>query len=52
VPGRGVFNHPMGPKAGAASLRQGWEAFKKGLTLEEYARHHPELRAAMEAFGS
>jgi ribulose-bisphosphate carboxylase large chain len=52
VPGRGVFNHPMGPQAGAASLRQGWEAFQQGLTLEEYARNHPELRAAIEAFGS
>jgi ribulose 1,5-bisphosphate carboxylase large subunit-like protein len=41
VLGRGVFNHPMGPKAGAASLTQGWEAFQKGLTLEEYACNHP-----------
>jgi ribulose-bisphosphate carboxylase large chain len=52
VPGRGVFNHPMGPKAGAASLRQGWAAFQQGLTLEEYSRDHPELRAAITAFGS
>ena len=52
VPGRGVFNHPMGPKAGATSLRQGWEAVQKGLTLEEYARNHSELRVAIEAFGS
>jgi ribulose-bisphosphate carboxylase large chain len=51
VPGRGVFNHPMGPKAGAASLRQAWEAFQQGLTLEEYSRNHPELRAAVDTFG-
>ncbi len=51
VPGRGVFGHPMGPRAGATSLRQGWEAFQKGLTLEAYARNHPELKAAIEAFG-
>lgn len=51
VPGRGVFNHPMGPRAGARSLRQGWEAFRQGMGLEAYARDHPELRAAMEAFG-
>jgi ribulose-bisphosphate carboxylase large chain len=52
VPGRGVFGHPMGPKAGAASLIQGWEAFDKGLTLDQYAKNHPELKAAIEAFGS
>ena len=51
VPGRGVFGHPGGPRAGAASLLQGWEAFSKGLSLEEYARDHPELKAAIEAFG-
>jgi ribulose-bisphosphate carboxylase large chain len=51
VPGRGVFNHPMGPKAGAASLRQAWEAVQKGVTLEAYAQDHPELKAAIEAFG-
>jgi ribulose-bisphosphate carboxylase large chain len=52
VSGRAVFRHPMGPKAGAVSLRQGWEAIQKGLTLEEYSRHHPELRAAIEAFAT
>jgi len=52
VPGRGVFGHPMGPKAGAASLLQGWEAFKEGVSLEEFARTHPELKAAIEEFGT
>ena len=51
VPGRGVFGHPMGPKAGAASLLQGWQAFKEGVSLEKHARTHPELKAAIEAFG-
>ncbi len=50
VPGRGVFQHPMGPKAGAASLRQGWEAAQKGLVLDAYAMDHPELKAAIRAF--
>ncbi len=50
VPGRGVFGHPMGPRAGAASLRQGWEAVQKNLSMEEYAGGHPELKAAIEAF--
>ena len=52
VPGRGVFGHPQGPKAGAASLLQGWEAYSKGLNLGKYAQDHPELKAAIEAFGS
>ena len=51
VPGRGVFDHPMGPAAGAASLRQGWEAVAKGVSLEDYSRHHAELKAAIAAFG-
>jgi len=51
VPGRGVFNHPMGPGAGATSLRQAWDAHRKGVALEAYAQDHPELKAAIEAFG-
>jgi ribulose-bisphosphate carboxylase large chain len=51
VPGRGVFGHPMGPRAGAASLLQGWQAFKEGVSLENYAATHPELKAAIEEFG-
>ena len=27
--GRAVFSHPMGPKGGATSMRQGWEATRK-----------------------
>jgi len=50
VPGRGVFGHPMGPRAGGASLRQSWESVQKGVTLEEYATDHPELKAAIDAF--
>jgi ribulose-bisphosphate carboxylase large chain len=41
----------MGPKAGAASLLQGWEAFSQGFSLEEFAQTHPELKAAIEEFG-
>ena len=26
VPGRGVFAHPMGPRAGAVSIREAWDA--------------------------
>jgi len=48
VPGRAVFGHPMGPKSGAASLRQGWEAVSKKVALGEYAKDHEELRLAIE----
>jgi len=48
VPGRAVFGHPMGPTGGAASLRQGWEAVSKKVTLEEYAKDHPELQLALD----
>jgi len=51
VPGRGVFEHPLGPKGGAASLRQAWDAFTKGITLEEYGKTREELKTAIEAFG-
>jgi ribulose-bisphosphate carboxylase large chain len=50
VPGRGVFGHPMGPRGGAASLIQGWESAQKGVSLEEYAKDHQELKMAIEAF--
>ncbi|MBW1773766.1 MAG: ribulose 1,5-bisphosphate carboxylase [Deltaproteobacteria bacterium] len=51
VPGRGVFEHPMGPRGGGASLNQAWEAHRNGVSLEEYGETHPELKAAIEAFG-
>jgi ribulose-bisphosphate carboxylase large chain len=37
--------------AGAASLKQAWEAVQKGLTLDAYSKDHEELRAAIEVFG-
>jgi ribulose-bisphosphate carboxylase large chain len=52
VPGRAVFSHPMGPRAGAASLLQAWEAYQNNVSLTRFAQDHPELRTAMEAFGS
>ncbi|HEX5634789.1 MAG TPA: RuBisCO large subunit C-terminal-like domain-containing protein [Gemmatimonadales bacterium] len=51
VPGRGVFGHPMGPAAGATSLRQAWDAIERGVPLAEHALAHEELRRAIEAFG-
>jgi ribulose-bisphosphate carboxylase large chain len=51
VPGRGVFGHPMGPAAGAASIRQAWDAIAAGIPVANHAATHPELQAALEAFG-
>jgi ribulose-bisphosphate carboxylase large chain len=51
VPGRGVFGHPQGPRAGAASVVQAWEACVKGVGIEEHAQSNPELKAAIDAFG-
>jgi len=48
VPGRGIFGHPMGPKAGAASIRQAWEAIRQGVSLESYAEGRPELQAMVD----
>jgi|UniRef100_Q3AQ33 ribulose-bisphosphate carboxylase large chain len=48
VPGRGIFGHPMGPKAGAASIRQAWEAIEQGVPLETYAQGRPELQAMVD----
>jgi ribulose-bisphosphate carboxylase large chain len=51
VPGRGVFSHPGGPRAGAASLRQAWDAIAAGVAVEQHAETQPELAAAFAAFG-
>ena len=50
VPGRGVFGHPTGPRAGAASLRQAWEAIVTKTSLRDFAADHLELAQALETF--
>ncbi len=52
VPGRGIFAHPLGPAAGAASIRQAWEAIATGTPLADVARRHEALRVALETFGA
>lgn len=49
IPGRAIFNHPMGPAGGAKSMRQAWEAAAANIPLESYSQSHPELLAAMRA---
>jgi len=51
IPGRGVFGHPMGPAAGAASLHQAWDAIRRGVSLEAQAATCRELQAALDTFG-
>lgn len=52
VPGRGVFSHPDGPRAGAMSIRQAWQAIHAGDTVAHAAGSMPELAAALRAFGT
>jgi ribulose-bisphosphate carboxylase large chain len=49
--GGGILAHPGGPAAGVASIRQAWQAQREGVSLEEYSRGMPELRAALQHFG-
>jgi ribulose-bisphosphate carboxylase large chain len=50
--GGGILGHPNGAAAGVSSMRQGWAAALAGTPLDEYAATHPELRAAIEKFGT
>jgi len=51
-PGRGVFGHPLGPRAGAKSIVMAWEAIEKGVSLEEYGDGDPVITSAISAFSS
>ncbi len=50
--GGGIIGHPDGIAAGMASMREGWEAAKAGVSLETYAESHPALRRALIHFGN
>ena len=50
--GGGIMAHPGGPAAGVTSLIQAWEAAIAGVSLEEAARTHAELRQALAKFGA
>lgn len=49
--GGGIMAHPGGPAAGVSSIRQAWEAAAQGVSLEEFAKTHSELRQAIEKYG-
>ncbi len=49
--GGGILAHPDGPAAGVLSIRQAWAALRAGSSLDDYARHAPELARALQFFG-
>jgi ribulose-bisphosphate carboxylase large chain len=50
--GGGIHGHPDGTAAGARAMRQAVDAAIEGVSAEEYAKTHPELRKALEKWGS
>ena len=46
--GGAIHGHPMGAIAGAKALRQAIDAIVSGVSLEDYASSHEELKAALE----
>lgn len=50
--GGGILAHPGGPAAGVRSIRQAWDAMHAGRELQDYAHEAPELRQALEHFGT
>jgi ribulose-bisphosphate carboxylase large chain len=50
--GGGILGHPMGVTAGVRSLQQAWEAAVQNIPLATYADAKPELKSALEAFGT
>jgi ribulose-bisphosphate carboxylase large chain len=49
--GGGIHGHPSGTRAGATAMRQAVDAAMQGVTLEEYAKDHAELAAALDKWG-
>ena len=47
----GIHGHPKGTRAGAKATMQALNATNNGVSLEEYAKYHPELRQALEKWG-
>ena len=49
--GGGIHGHPDGTRAGAMALRQAYEAWAQKIPIEEYAKKHTELSAALKKWG-
>jgi ribulose-bisphosphate carboxylase large chain len=50
--GGGIAAHPGGPAAGVVALGQAWQCAAEGVTLDDAAAKHPELRQSVQKFGS
>ncbi len=48
--GGGVHGHPEGTRKGAMAMRQALEAKMSGVSLQEYAETHRELKLALDKF--
>jgi ribulose-bisphosphate carboxylase large chain len=48
--GGGIHGHPEGTKTGALAMRHAVDATMQGISLEEYAKTHPELRGALDTW--
>lgn len=48
--GAGCHAHPDGTRSGATALVQACEAWQKGMTIDEYAKDHTELKKAIGKF--
>lgn len=48
--GGGLMAHPGGVAAGVRAMRQAWDGVMKGVSLEDQAALHPELRQALEKY--
>ena len=49
--GGAIQGHPLGAAAGGRALRQAIDATMAGVPTDEYSTDHPELAAALAAFG-
>jgi ribulose-bisphosphate carboxylase large chain len=49
--GGGIIGHPISPTAGARAMIQAAEAYMKGIPVQEYAKTHEELDAAIKYWG-
>lgn len=50
--GGGIHGHPDGTKTGALAMRHAVDASLKGISLEEYAKTHVELRGALDTWNA
>lgn len=50
--GGGIHGHKLGTAAGARAARQAIDATMRGISLGEHAKNHPELKIALEQWGT